>query len=109
MSIFAPSKALKHKTMTTRREKAKPQKPQLNKQLEAANKEEPKPKVNTGMWKENLGKYLIDISKYVVTGVMITSIFKDIEDQIFIYVFAFFLAIPALIVGLVLTNKKKGN
>ena len=32
--------------MTTKREKAKPQKPQINKQLEAANTEEPKPKVN---------------------------------------------------------------
>ncbi len=93
--------------MTTRREKSKPQKPQKNKQLEAT-QEPPKPK-DSGTWKENLGKYLIDISKYVVTGVMITSIFKDMEDQFFIYVFAFFLAIPALIVGLVLTNKKKGN
>ena len=94
--------------MTTRREKAKSQKPQLNKQLEAVQAEEPKVK-DSGTWKENLGKYLIDISKYVVTGVMITSIFKDMEDQFYIYIFAFFLAIPALIVGLVLTNKKKGN
>ena len=93
--------------MTTRREKSKPQKPQMNKQLEPA-AEPPKPK-DFGTWKENLGKYLIDISKYVVTGVMISSIFKDLEDQFFVYVFAFLLAIPALIVGLVLTNKKKGN
>lgn len=93
--------------MTARREKSKPQKPQINKQLKEV-QEEPK-LIDSGTWKENLGKYLIDISKYVVTGVMITSIFKDIEDQLFIYVFAFLLAIPALIVGLVLTNKKKGN
>ena len=93
--------------MTTKREKSKPQKPQINKQLEPA-AEPPKPK-DYGTWKENLGKYLIDISKYVVTGVMISSIFKDLEDQFFVYVFAFLLAIPALIVGLVLTNKKKGN
>ena len=79
----------------------------MNKQLEPA-AEPPKPK-DFGTWKENLGKYLIDISKYVVTGVMISSIFKDLEDQFFVYVFAFLLAIPALIVGLVLTNKKKGN
>ena len=93
--------------MSARREKSKPQKSLINKQLKEA-LEKPKP-IDSGTWKENLGKYLIDISKYVVTGVMITSIFKDMEDQLFIYVFAFLLAIPALIVGLVLTNKKKGN
>ena len=32
--------------MTTRREKSKPQKSQINKQLEAVNTEEPKPIVN---------------------------------------------------------------
>ena len=45
--------------MTARREKSKPQKPQLNKQLEA---EEQKPKMEN-TWIENLGKYLLDISK----------------------------------------------
>ena len=72
--------------MTTRREKSKPQKPQINKQLEAA-QEPPKPK-ESGTWKENLGKYLIDISKYVVTGILITSIFKDLDDKFFIYVWS---------------------
>lgn len=95
--------------MTTRREKAKPQKPQMNKQLEAANTEEPKPQVNTGMWKENLGKYLIDISKYVVTGVIIASTFKDLDDKFLVYICSAIVALIALIVGLVLTNKKKGN
>lgn len=93
--------------MTTRREKAKPQKPQMNKQLEAANTEEPK--VNTGMWKENLGKYLIDISKYVVTGVIIASTFKDLDDKFLVYICSAIVALIALIVGLILTNKKKGN
>ena len=60
------------------------------------------------MWKENLGKYLIDISKYVVTGVIITSILKDLDDKILIFIISFVIAISALIVGLVLTNKKKG-
>ena len=94
--------------MTTRREKSKPQKPQINKQLEPANAELPKPK-DSGTWKENLGKYLIDISKYVVTGILITSIFKDLDDKFFIYVWSIVVAIIALTVGLVLTNKKKGN
>ncbi|MBR4533678.1 MAG: hypothetical protein IKO85_03935 [Bacteroidaceae bacterium] len=97
--------------MTTRRDKAKPQKPQPSKQLEAAgadSEKKPQPK-RGGTWKENLGKYLIDISKYVMTGVIITSLFKDLDEKNFIYILAFVIAIPALIVGLVLTNKKKGD
>ena len=95
--------------MTTRREKTKPQKPQLNKQLEVADTEQKPQLKGGGTWKENLGKYLIDISKYVITGVIITSIFKDLDGKIIIYILAFVIAIPALIVGLVLTNKKKGD
>lgn len=45
--IFAPLKRNIAQIMTTRREKSKPQKPQMNKQLEAANTEqEQEPKVN---------------------------------------------------------------
>ena len=56
--------------MTTRREKSKPQRPQINKQLEPS-AEPPKPMVKAGdkSRKEKLSNYLIDISKYVVTGV----------------------------------------
>ena len=94
--------------MTTRREKAKAQKPQINKQLEAVNAEEPKVK-DSGTWKENLGKYLIDISKYVVTGVIIASTFNDMYDRYVLYIISAILAFVTLVVGLVLTNKKKGN
>ena len=99
-----------HKVMTTRREKSKQQKPQLNKQLDAANtKEQTQPVEESGTWKENLGKYLIDISKYVVTGVIIASTFKDLDDKLMVYILSAVVAIFALVVGLVLTNKKKGN
>jgi len=92
--------------MTVRREKSKAQ---LKNQLEET-EEQPKPQHSEGgAWKENLGKYLLDISKYVVTGVIIASTFKDLDDKIIIYVMSFIIAISALIVGLVLTNKQKGN
>ena len=71
--------------MSTRREKAKAQKLQRNKQLEAANSENQKPNMES-TWIENLGKYLLDISKYVTTGVVIASLFKDIDDSYTIYV-----------------------
>ena len=33
------------------------------------------------MWKEKLGGYLIDVSKYILTGVVIASFFKDFQDS----------------------------
>ena len=89
--------------MTARRGKNKPPKPELNKQLEAI---EVKP-VMTNTWMENLGKYLLDISKYVTTGVVISSLFKDVSDSSSIYVIGTVVAVLTLVVGLVLTNKKK--
>lgn len=92
--------------MSSRRERAKSQNRQSNQQMRV----ETIPQQMESVWKENLGKYLIDISKYVVTGVMITSLFKDLDDKIIIYICSFIISISALIVGLVLTNKKKkGN
>jgi len=60
------------------------------------------------MWKEKLGNYLIDISKYVLTGVVISSFFKDFDDyKFFVYGFGVVVSVLALAFGLVLTNKKK--
>ena len=36
------------------------------------------------MWKEKLGGYLIDVSKYVLTGVVIASLFKDMGDRLLV-------------------------
>ena len=82
--------------MTARREKSK-------KQLEAV---EQKPQMEN-TWMENLGKYLLDISKYVTTGVVIASLFKDMDDSSSIYIVGTVVAVATLIVGLVLTNKKR--
>lgn len=103
--------------MTTRREKAKPQKPQINKQLDAVEEVKPKNiqqpskgnshKRNSGRWKENLGKYFIDISKYIITGVVIASLFQDVSDRSLIYGLGLILSVSTLITGLILTNKKE--
>jgi uncharacterized membrane protein YraQ (UPF0718 family) len=92
--------------MSTRRERAKAPTAQLNKQLEETESMKPQLK-DSGTWKENLGKYLIDISKYIVTGVIIASTFKDLDDKYLVYILSAIVALIALIVGLVLTNKKK--
>jgi len=63
-----------------------------------------------GHWKEYLGKYLLDISKYVMTGVVIASLIQDVsESRYLIYVVGLCIAFAALAVGLLLTDKKKGE
>ena len=89
--------------MTERKDKQKRNRAKLNSQLEAMTA---KP-VMVNTWMENLGKYLLDISKYVTTGVVISSLFKDVSDSSAIYIIGTVVAVSTLIVGLVLTNKKK--
>jgi len=80
--------------MTARREKSKPQKPQIN-------------KVNQR--KEKLADFLIDVAKYVFTGVIITSLFNDVTDKTILYVIGLFIVVITLWIGLILTNKRKDN
>jgi len=49
----------------------------------------------------------LDISKYVTTGVVIASLFKDMDDSSTIYIAGTVVAVSTLIAGLVLTNKKR--
>ena len=91
--------------MTTRREKSKPQQPQLNKQLEAMQEEKPIVKVNQR--KEKLANYLIDVSKYVLTGVVITSLFNDVTDKTTIYLIGLAVVCLTLWSGIMLTSKRK--
>ena len=53
------------------------------------------------MWKEKLGAYLIDVSKYVLTGIVIASLFKDLgESKLLIYVLGLLVACSTLLAGL---------
>ena len=50
---------------------------------------------------------MIDISKYVLTGVVISSFFRDFGDHKFlIYGFGVMVSALALVAGLLLINKK---
>ena len=58
------------------------------------------------MWKER--GYLIDVSKYVLTGVVIASLFKDMGDNRYlIYGIGILVAGFTLLSGLLLSNKKE--
>ena len=61
------------------------------------------------IWLDKLGDYLLDVSKYVLTGVVITSLFSNIKEQALIYSLGILISICSLIAGLLLTNKKKGK
>ena len=59
------------------------------------------------MWKEKLGNYLIDVSKYFLTGVFVASLVKDLEEtRWLIYALSGSVAAILLLLGLILTNKK---
>lgn len=72
---------------------------------------EPAEEVKAGKTRrEKLSNYLIDISKYVMTGVVIASLVKDLDDnRTLIYVLGLLIALFALCAGLILTDKKKGK
>ncbi|ADY35989.1 hypothetical protein Bacsa_1417 [Phocaeicola salanitronis DSM 18170] len=60
------------------------------------------------MWKEKLGGYLIDVSKYVLTGIVIASLFKDMgNNKLLVYGIGMLVAGFTLLSGLLLTNKKE--
>ena len=62
------------------------------------------------MWKEKLGNYPIDVSKYFLTGVFVASLVKDLEDMRWlIYALSGTVAAILLLLGLILTNKKEGK
>ena len=64
---------------------------------------------------KELGKWFMDISKYMVTALLITTIFSDMNEPI-IFSMVAILSIVVLVIGLILVNKesetpnkKKGN
>ena len=60
------------------------------------------------MWKEKLGNYLIDVSKYFLTGLFVASLIKDLENvRWLIYALSGTIALVLLLLGLILTNKRK--
>lgn len=58
------------------------------------------------MWIEKLGSYFVDVSKYILTGVVISSLFKDFEDKVLIYIVGIALG---LLLFFVFIKKKAWN
>jgi hypothetical protein len=59
-------------------------------------------------WTEKLGNYLIDVSKYILIGIFVASIFKDIEGtRVWVYALSGSVSILLLYLGIRLCNLKK--
>lgn len=61
--------------------------------------------------KKELGKWLMDIAKYITTAVVLSSIFGDVQEKWIIYVGGSLAIIVTLLAGLWLVKeeKKKGE
>ena len=59
--------------------------------------------------KKELGKWLMDIAKYIATAVLLTSIFRDIEEKPIIYLVGLLSIILTLGIGLWLIKNNKGD
>jgi len=90
--------------MTKRREKSKAQANHPDWYERQSVDKKPNPE---NQRRKKLADYLIDVSKYVLTGVVITSLFKDVTDKTLVYVIGIVVVIAALWAGLRLTPKRK--
>ena len=56
---------------------------------------------------EKLANFLIDVAKYVLTGVIIASLFEEMTDKLSLYLLGMLIVFAALLVGLRISSKTK--
>jgi len=59
--------------------------------------------------KKKIGEWLLDVSKYMLTAVLISSFFKDIENKWIIYVVCSVGVIFSFYIGMELFDKNNKN
>ena len=57
--------------------------------------------------KKELGKWFLDIAKYLVTAVLLASVFSDITEKWIVYVVVSIAIVITLCSGLILLKDKK--
>ena len=92
--------------MTKRREKAKPQKSELNKQLvitgTAGQKEKSAKAKRIRTFLYELGKFMVDIAKLVFAGVIIAGIMDENIDHRLLFLMGSLVVIVFAFVGLII-------
>jgi len=59
--------------------------------------------------KKKIGEWLMDVSKYMLTAVLISTIFKDLENKWVVYLVGFIAVIFSLYIGVDLFDKNSKN
>ena len=57
--------------------------------------------------RKEMGKWLMDIAKYITTAVLLTSLFSEMSSQITYNIIGVSIALLTLICGLILIKEKK--
>jgi hypothetical protein len=57
--------------------------------------------------RKELGKWLMDIAKYVTTAIFLTSILGDIREKWLLYIYATGTVLLCLVFGLLLIKEKR--
>jgi len=59
--------------------------------------------------KKEMGKWLMDIAKYLATAVLISALFRDIQEKSTIILFGAPSVVLILLLGLLLLKERKNN
>jgi len=59
--------------------------------------------------KKKIGEWLMDIAKYMLTAVLLSSFFKDIENKWVVYIVCSIAVILAFSLGVVMFDKNNKN
>lgn len=60
--------------------------------------------------RKGLGKWLMDIAKYITTVVLLSSLFSNMDNWAwYVYLFIVAAVIATLVIGLLLLKEKKEN
>jgi len=54
-----------------------------------------------------LANWLVDVSKYLMTGILLSSVFKDVESKLFLCTISLGLSIGILLLGMFLKSKEE--
>ncbi|GHT25928.1 hypothetical protein AGMMS4957_21280 [Bacteroidia bacterium] len=54
-----------------------------------------------------VSNWIIDISKYVMTGVVLTSVFKDFESKSLLYIVGILISCIGLLIGIIVKTDKE--
>jgi hypothetical protein len=54
-----------------------------------------------------VANWMIDVSKYLMTGVLLSTVFKDMEDRASLYIVSSVVCISILVFGIIIKNTEK--